>query len=334
LRHVCAATADVLEETKLKKMFAVAALALAAAATAQAQNFPTKPIRLIVPNPAGGTVDLLPRLLGEKLQSMLGQPIIVDNRPGAAGNIGAEMVYRAEPDGHTLLVAPPPALVVNQNLYPKLGFDPSQFVPVTIIATVPNALFVNPKVPANNLREFVAYAKANGAGLNYGSQGSGSTSHLTAELFKSMAGASMTHVPYKGSAPALNDLIAGQIDVMFDNLGASMQYVKGGKLKLLGVGSATRIRSLPDVPAISESLPGFVAVTWFGVVAPPGTPPAIAQKLQHAFAEAMKDPKVAARMREMSAEPSGTTPADTASFMKEEAARWKSVIQNAGVKLD
>jgi tripartite-type tricarboxylate transporter receptor subunit TctC len=318
----------------LKSILAAAALALAFVAPAHSQNFPARPIRVIVPNPPGGTVDLLPRLLGEKLQSILGQPIVVDNRPGAAGNIGAEMVYRAEPDGHTLLVAPPPALVVNQNLYPKLGFDPSQFVPVTIIATVPNALFVNPKVPANNLREFVAYAKANGARMNYGSQGAGSTSHLTAELFKSMAGASMTHVPYKGSAPALNDLIAGQIDVMFDNLGASMQYVKTGKLKLLGVGSATPIRSLPEVPAIADVLPGFVAVTWFGVVAPPGTPPAIAQKLQQAFAEAMKDPKVMARMQEMSAEPSGATPAQTANFMKEEATRWKSVIQSAGVRLD
>jgi tripartite-type tricarboxylate transporter receptor subunit TctC len=318
----------------LKSILAAAAVALAFVAPAHSQNFPAKPIRVIVPNPPGGTVDLLPRLLGEKLQSILGQPIVVDNRPGAAGNIGAEMVYRAEPDGHTLLVAPPPALVVNQNLYPKLGFDPSQFVPVTIIATVPNALFVHPKVPANNLREFVAYAKANGARMNYGSQGAGSTSHLTAELFKSMAGASMTHVPYKGSAPALNDLIAGQIDVMFDNLGASMQYVKAGKLKLLGVGSATPIRSLPEVPAIADVLPGFAAVTWFGVVAPPGTPSAIAQKLQQAFAEAMKDPKVMARMQEMSAEPSGATPAQTAGFMKEEAARWKSVIQSAGVRLD
>jgi tripartite-type tricarboxylate transporter receptor subunit TctC len=318
----------------LKKFLVAAALALAFAATAHAQNYPTKPIRIIVPNPPGGTVDLLPRLLGEKLQSILGQPVVVDNRPGAAGNIGAEMVYRAEPDGHTLLVAPPPALVVNQNLYPKLGFDPAQFVPVTIIATVPNALFVHPKVPANNLREFVAYAKANGARMNYGSQGAGSTSHLTAELFKSMAGASMTHVPYKGSAPALNDLIGGQIDVMFDNLGASMQYVRTGKLKLLGVGSATPIRSLPEVPAIADALPGFVAVTWFGVVAPPGTPPAITQKLQQAIAEAMKDPRIASRMREMSAEPSGATPAETAKFMKEEAARWKSVIQSAGVKLD
>lgn len=318
----------------MKKIFAAATLALAFAATAHAQNYPVKPIRIVVPNPAGGTADLLPRLLGEKLQSILGQPVIVDNRPGAAGNIGAELVYRAEPDGYTLLVAPPPALVVNQNLYPKLGFDPSQFVPVTIIATVPNGLFVNPKIPANDLGEFIAYAKANGARMNYGSQGSGSTSHLTAELFKSMAAASMTHVPYKGSAPALNDLIAGQIDVMFDNLGASMQYVKAGKLKLLGVASATRIRSLPDVPAISEALPGFVAVAWFGMVAPPGTPPAIAQKLQQAVAEAMKDPRVAARMQEMTTEPSGATPAETANFMKEEAARWKSVIQSAGVRLD
>jgi tripartite-type tricarboxylate transporter receptor subunit TctC len=316
----------------LKEFFLAAALAVAA--VAHAQNFPTKPIRIIVPNPAGGTVDLLPRILGEKLQAKWGQPVIVDNRPGAAGNIGAEMVFRAEPDGHTLLVAPPPALVINQSLYPKLSFDPAQFVPVTIIATVPNALLVHPKVPASNLQEFIAYAKANGSKLNYASQGNGSTTHLTAELFKSMTGTSLVHVPYKGSAPALNDLISGQVEVMFDNLGASYQYVKTGKLKLLGVGTPARVPSLPNVPAIAESLKGFVAVTWFGVVAPPGTPPAIAHRVQEAIAEALKDPKVVARFRDLSAEPAGSTPAETAAFMKEETVRWKTVIQNVGVKLD
>jgi tripartite-type tricarboxylate transporter receptor subunit TctC len=323
-----------LEETILKKSFVAAALALALSAVAHAQNFPTKPIRIIVPNPAGGTVDLLPRILSEKLQAKWGQPVIVDNRPGAAGNIGAEMTFRAEPDGHTLLVAPPPALVINQSLYPKLSFDPAKFVPVTIIATVPNALLVHPKVPATNVQEFIAYAKANGSNLNYASQGNGSTTHLTAELFKLMTGTSLVHVPYKGSAPALNDLMSGQVEVMFDNLGASHQYVKAGKLKLLGVGTPARVPSMPDVPAIGEALKGFVAVTWFGVVAPPGTPPAIVQKIQEAIAEALKDPKVAARLRDLSAEPAGTTPAETAAFMKEEAVRWKTVIQNAGVKLD
>ena len=297
--------------------------------------YPGKPIRIIVPFPAGGTADILPRVLGEKLSARFGQTITIENRAGAAGNIGAEAVFKSEPDGYTLLSAPPPPLVINPSLYAKLAFDASQFVPVTIIAAVPNVLLIHPKVPVNTMAEFIAYAKANPDKLNYASQGSGTTSHLTAEMFKSMAGVRITHVPYKGTAPALTDLLGGQVDMMFDNLGVSAQHVRSGKLKALAVGSAKRVSSLPAVPTVIEAgIAGFNAVTWFGVVAPPKTLPEIAAKLSAAIAEVLKHPDVIKRLQDLSAEPVGGTPAETAAFMKDEAERWKRVIQSANVKVD
>ncbi len=315
-----------------------ATLLLACSSQAFAQdatNFPAKPIRIIVPFPAGGTADILPRVLGEKLTTRFGQTVLVENRAGAAGNIGAETVFKSEPDGYTLLSAPPPPLVINPSLYAKLAFDPAQFVPVAVIAAVPNVLLVHPKVPANTIQEFIAYAKANPDKLNYASQGSGTTSHLTAELFKSMAGVRITHIPYKGTAPALTDLLAGQVDMMFDNLGVSLQHVRSGKLKALALGSLKRIPALPNVPTVAESgLPGFVAVTWFGVVAPPKTPADIAAKLSAAIAETLKNPDVVRRLQDLSAEPVGNTPVEMAAFMKEEVERWRRVIQSANVKVD
>ncbi|MSQ70510.1 MAG: tripartite tricarboxylate transporter substrate binding protein [Betaproteobacteria bacterium] len=314
---------------------AIAALLLQVATlSAIAQDYPSRPIRIIVPFPAGGTADIMPRIVGEKLALKWGQAVIVENRAGAAGNIGAEIVYKAEPDGYTLLSAPPPPLVINASLYPKLAFDPSLFVPVSVIAAVPNVFLVHPKVPASTMQELIAHARANPDKLNYASQGSGSTSHLTAEMFKSMAGVRLTHVPYKGTAPALTDLLAGQVDIMFDNLGSSLQHVRSGKLRSLGIASERRIASLPDVPAIAEVLPGFVALAWFGVVAPPKTPLAIAAKLSAAIAEALRLPEVQKRMAELSAEPVGNTPAEMAAFMKQDAERWRAVIRSANVKVD
>ena len=305
------------------------------AAAQDAALYPNKQIRIVVPFPAGGTADILPRVLGEKLGIRFGQTIVVENRAGAAGNIGAEAVFKADPDGYTLLSAPPPPLVINPSLYAKLAFDASWFVPVTIIAAVPNVLLVHPKVPANTMAEFIAYAKANPDKLNYASQGSGTTSHLTAEMFKSMAGVRITHVPYKGTAPALTDLLGGQVDMMFDNLGVSAQHVRSGKLKALAVGSAKRVALLPNVPTVIEAgIPGFNAVTWFGVVAPPKTSPEIATKLSTAIAEILKNPDVIKRLQDLSAEPVGSTPAETAVFMKDEAERWRRVIQSANVKVD
>jgi tripartite-type tricarboxylate transporter receptor subunit TctC len=303
--------------------------------TALAQDWPTKTVRIVVPFPAGGSADLLPRYVGESLQKQWGQPVIVDNRPGAAGNIGATAVFQAEPDGYTLLSAPPPPLVINRLLYPKLAYDSTQFVPMTVIAAIPNVLLVHPKVSASNVQELISLARQNPGKLNYASQGNGTTSHLTNELFNSMAGGlRITHVPYKGTAPALADLLGGQVDMMFDNLGVSLPHVKAGKLRALAVASPRRFRSLPDVPALAETLPGFESVAWFGVVGPPKTPAAIANKVAAGVAEALRNPDVLRRLSELSADPLGLTPAETAAFMKQETERWGAVIRSAGVKLE
>ena len=321
----------------MKRLALAAAFLLAGTALAQdpAASYPAKPIRIVVPFPPGGSADLMPRALAERLTAKWGQPIVVENRPGAAGNIGAEAVFKAEPDGYTLLSTPPPPLVINPSLYPKLAFDPSQFVPVTIIGSIPNAMIVHPKVTAATVQEFIAFVRANPGKLNYASQGNGTTSHLAAEMFKSMAGGlQIAHVPYKGTAPALTDLLAGQVDLMFDNLGVSLPHVRSGKLKALAVGSERRFPGLPEVPAMAETLPGFVSIAWFGVVAPPKTPAPIAEKLSAAIAEALKQPDVAKRLADLSAEPIGSTPAEMAGFMKQETERYREVIRAVGVKLD
>jgi tripartite-type tricarboxylate transporter receptor subunit TctC len=312
----------------------IAAASALAVALAHAQDYPSRPIRIVVPYPPGGSADLVPRAVAEKLQTMWGHAVMVENRPGAGGNIGAESVYRAEPDGYTLMGSPPGPLVVNQNLYRELAFEPAKFVPVSIIAEIPNVLLVNPRLPAYRVKDIVDYAKANPGKLNYGSQGSGSTSHLTAELFKSVAGVRLTHVPYKGSAPAMAALLAGEIDLMFDNLGVTLAQVKAGKLRALAVCSENRVASLPGVPAMSEGLPGFVSATWVAIVAPPGTPAPVADKLSAAIDSAIRSPDVARRLAALSAEPVGGTPARMAAFLRLEEARWKRVIESANVKAD
>jgi tripartite-type tricarboxylate transporter receptor subunit TctC len=300
-----------------------------------AQDWPAKPVRIIVPFPAGGSADLLPRIVGEKLAEKWGQPVIVENRPGAAGNIGASAVYQAEPDGYTLLSAPPPPLVINRLLYPKLAYDSTRFVPMTVIAAIPNVLLVHPKVQANSVAEFIGHVKANPGKLNYASQGNGTTSHLTAELFKTMAGGlDIVHVPYKGTAPALADLLAGQVEMMCDNLGVSLAHVRSGKLKALAVASPKRIAALPGVPALAETLPGFEAVAWFGIVGPPGTPAAVAEKVSAGVRESLRDLGVLKRLSDASADPMGLTPAQTAAYMQQETERWGAVIRAAGVKLE
>jgi len=302
---------------------------------AHAQEWPQKTVRIIVPFPAGGSADLLPRYAGEKLSQQWGQPVIVDNRPGAAGNIGASAAYQADPDGYTLLSAPPPPLVINRLLYPKLAYDSTQFVPMTVIAAIPNVLLVNPKVGANSVGEFISLVKSNPGKLNYASQGNGTTSHLTTELFKSMAGGlDIAHIAYKGTAPALTDLLGGQVDMMFDNLGVSLPHVRSGKLKALAVASRARVASLPGTPALAETLPGFEAVAWFGIVGPPKTPGAVADKVAAGVAQALKSPDLLKRLEEMAAEPMGLTPAETVTFMKQETERWGAVIRSAGVKLE
>jgi tripartite-type tricarboxylate transporter receptor subunit TctC len=309
-------------------------LVLAAAGMLQAQTYPAKPIRVIVPYPAGGTADLMPRLIAEQLSARLGQPVIVENRPGASGNIGAEFVYNAEPDGYTLLATAPPPLTVNINLYSKLAYDSTKFVPVTVLATVSNVLMIPPQLPLRGVEELIARAKADPDKLTYASQGSGSTAHLTAELFKLKAGVKLTHVPYKGDAPALTDLLAGRVDMMFGNLGVAAQHIRSGRLKALAVTSSERLPALPGVPAMNEIVPGVVAVTWFGMVAPPKTPREIAQKLSSAIAEILRQPDMARRFAEFNADPVGNTPDEMAVFMKEDMERWRAVIKAANIGVD
>jgi tripartite-type tricarboxylate transporter receptor subunit TctC len=307
---------------------------LAALPGAGAQDYPSRPVKIIVPFPAGGTADVMPRVIGEWLSRKWGQPVVVENRTGAAGNIGAEAVAKAEPDGYTLLSAPPPPLVINQNLYPKMGFDPTEFVPIVIMGRVPNALVINAKLPFNSVAELIAYAKANPGKLTSATQGNGTTSHLTSELFQLMADVKFQHVPYRGSAPALTDLVAGSVDLMFDNLGVSLPLVKSGQLKLLGVATPKRMASLPEVPTIAETLPGFESAAWFAIVAPPKTPQAVVDKINADVNEALRQGDIVQRLAQLSAEPIGGTPQATAAYMREEIERWHKVIKAANVKLD
>ncbi len=316
---------------------AALALVLCTALTlaARAQDYPGRVVRIIVPYPPGGTADVMPRIVADWLSRQWGQSVIVENRTGAGGNIGAEVVAKADPDGYTLLSSPPGPLVVNQNLYAHLDFDPLQFVPIVVLGRVPNALVVNPnKIKAGTVTDFISYAKAHPGKITDATQGNGTTSHLTSELFQMMAGVKLQNVPYRGSAPALNDLVAGNVDCMFDNLGVSMQFVKAGKLKLIAVASPSRVGSLPDTPTIAETLPGFASVTWFALAAPPKTPAAIVDKINSAVNRALRDPTIVKRFGDLTAEPAGGTPQETAAYFRDEAARWKNVIVSAHVTLD
>jgi tripartite-type tricarboxylate transporter receptor subunit TctC len=304
---------------------------LALAAPASAQTYPSKPIHIVVPLPPGAG-DLMPRILGQHLSRKFGQPVIIENRPGAANNLGAEIVFRSEPDGYTLLATPQGPLVISPSFFTKLGFDPTRFVPITIMAKLPYILVVHPSVPVATFKEFIAYAKANPGKLNYATPSVGSSPHLTTEMLKLAAGLEMTQVPYSGFAPALNDLIAGHVEVMFDNLGNSLPLVREGKLKGLAVTSERRAPEAPDLPAVAETYPSVVATSWFAVVAPPKTPQAIAEKLSRAFADVLREPEVEKRWREMSLTPVGGAPAEVEAFLKEETARWRNVIVSGGIK--
>ena len=313
--------------------FCLIALGIVAGA-AHADSYPDHPVKIIVPFPAGGTADAVPRIVGDFLSRKWGQSVVIENHTGAAGNIGAELAYRAAPDGYTLMSTPPPPLVMNQSLYPKLGFDPAKFEPISVMAQVPSGLIVNPdKIKANNLAELIDYLKKNPGKVTAATQGNGTTSHLTAELFKLLAKVSFLNVPYRGSSPALQGLLAGDVDLMFDNLGVSLPLVTAGKLRILAVASAQRLPSLPDVPAIAETLPGFESVAWFAVVAPPGTPKAIVDKINADVSDALKQLDVQAKLKNLSAEIYGGSPEKAAKYMVEEVARWGGVIKAADIKL-
>jgi tripartite-type tricarboxylate transporter receptor subunit TctC len=309
--------------------------ALMSTAPGAAQDYPTRSVRIVVPFPPGGTADALPRIIGDWLARKWGQPVIIENKAGAGGNVGAEVVANAEPDGYTLLSSPPPPLVINQNLYPKLGFDPLAFVPISVMAIVPNALVVNPvKITASTVPQFITLARANPGKITSATQGNGTTSHLTSAMFQMLANVTFVNVPYRGSAPALQGLVAGDVDIMFDNLGVSLALVQSGQLKLIAVGTERRMTSLPDVPTIAETLPGFLSSAWFAVVAPPNTPQAIAAKVNADIGEALRQPDIAKRLADLSAEPVGGSTKAAAEFMIQEVERWRAVIKATGIKLE
>jgi tripartite-type tricarboxylate transporter receptor subunit TctC len=298
------------------------------------QDYPSKPIKLIVPIGTGAAFDTVTRLLAEKLRNKWGQPVIVENRAGASHNIGAEAVFRSTPDGYTMLFAPPPALVINKSLFSKLAYDPDAFVPVSVVVSTYNVLVVNASVPAQSVQQLIALAKANPDRLNYASAGSGSTPHLAAEMFKTMAEVKIAHIPFKGTSQAILELMGGRVDVMFTDIGLALPHIRSGKLRVLAVASEKRSSVLPETPAMSEVLPGFLSVLWLGVVAPSGTPPAIANQFSSAIAEILKQPDVANRLLELNFEPVGSTPGAMSLFMAQERVRWRKVIRDSGATAD
>jgi tripartite-type tricarboxylate transporter receptor subunit TctC len=317
------------------RMISAVGIAVGALGGAVAQpDYPNRAIKIIVPVPPGPTLDSLPRIIASHLSERWHVPITIENRPGAAQNLGAEAVARAEPDGYTLLVAPKGPLVISQHTYSNLGFDPGAFVPVAIFATQPTVLVANPKAPFSTVPELIAYAKANPGRLNYGSPGTGGPLHLQFEILDGDAGIRLVHVPYKGLAPAEADLLAGHIDVMFDNFGNALEYIKDGKLKALGVTSKSRLAELPDVPALAESFPDFIFSEWFAIVAPPKTSPEIAAKLSRAIGETLRLPEVAQRFRDVSVTPVGSSPDETAALLKQETETWRKVVAQLGLKID
>lgn len=323
----------------LRRCFVTAAVVLSCAlgpgVVTAAEVYPARPIRLVVPVSAGGGTDTIARLISEELRVRLGQAVIVENRAGGAGGlVGAEYVARAAPDGYTLLVAGPGPLASHQFLYPKMGFDPAEFVPISLISASPNVVLTRLDLPFKTLAEFIAYARAHPGKLNYATGGAGTSPHLAMELLKVQAGLDIQHVPYKGASAASSGFLQGQADVMIVELSTVMPHIKSGKVRALAVGTETRLPALPDVPTMAETIPGFQSSVWFGLVAPPKTPPDIVAKLSAAMVDTMKQPALVARLRGMNIQPLSGTPADMARFVQEETERWGKVIRTAKIVLN
>jgi tripartite-type tricarboxylate transporter receptor subunit TctC len=313
----------------------LASAAFAFCGAAQADSYPSRNITIIVPFAAGGATDMLARVVGQALSQELGQAVVIDNRAGAGGNIGGQLLVKSAPDGYTIYMGAVGTQTINPFLYKNMAFDPiKDMAPISRVANVPNLLVANPGKPYKTVPELIAWAKANPGKVNFGSSGTGTSVHLSGELFKALAKVDMTHVPYKGSGPAMTDLLGGQIDIMFDNMPSALQHVKSGKLVPLAVTTAKRAPELPDVPAIGEFVKGYEAVSWFGLLAPVKTPKPVLDKLHGALAKAMKHPDLLARFSEMGAQPVIETPAQFAAFIDSEAVKWSKVVKDSGATVE
>ncbi|WP_376785926.1 tripartite tricarboxylate transporter substrate binding protein [Diaphorobacter nitroreducens] len=310
---------------------------LPAAAVAQPDaQWPSKPIKWVVPFPPGGAMDVIARTLGEKAGRTLGQPFVIENRPGAGGNIGADAVAKSPADGYTIMITSI-GMATNKALYPRLSYDPvKDFAPISLLAIVPNVLVVNTaKTTDKSVADVVAHAKRDPGKLTYASAGNGTSIHLAGEVFASMAGLNLLHVPYKGSGPAVTDMLGGQVDLMFDSITSARPHIQAGKLRALGVTSAKRSATLPDVPTIAEAgVPGYEVSPWFAVFAPAGTPAAIVNKINAALIDAMKQPDTVAKFETIGAEPIGTTPQQLATHLDKELARWGALIKERNIRMD
>jgi tripartite-type tricarboxylate transporter receptor subunit TctC len=307
---------------------------LGASTGAAAEDYPSRPIKWVVGYPAGGTTDILARLIGQWLSEHLGAQVIIENRPGAGNNIGTEAVVNAAPDGYTVLLVNP-ANGINTSLYRKLNFDfVRDIAPVAGLTRVPNVMEVNPTVPAKTVQEFIDYAKANPGKINLASSGNGTSVHLSGEMFKMMTGVNLLHVPYRGAAPALTDLLSGQVQIMFDNMPSSIEHIRAGKLRALGVTTAKRSPALPDVPTVAETVPGYEASAWFGMGAPKGTPPEIINKLNKAINAALADPNIQARLADLGGNVMPVTPAEFGQVIVDETEKWAKVVKAAGVSVE
>ena len=312
---------------------AIAALPLGHAAAADA--YPGKPVRIIVPFTPGGAADIMTRALGERLRQQLGQPVLVENKPGAGTVIASDYVAKQAPDGYTLLMAAS-SLGIAPSIYKNVAYDPvKDFTPITLVASVVHVLEVNAKLPVHNVKELISYLKTNGKTLSYSSAGTGTSTHLEAELFKTMAGVSMAHIPYKGSSPALTDLVGGNVQVMVDAYASSAPFIKSGSVRALAVTTAKRSATLPDLPTVAESgLPGYEAMPWLGLVAPAGTPPEVVKRVHAATREALKDPALTEQFRSLGLDIIGNTPGQFSAFIKHDVVKWANVAKASGAQAD
>jgi tripartite-type tricarboxylate transporter receptor subunit TctC len=310
----------------------LALLTTAAFAQDAAANYPNRPIKVVVSVPAGGGVDTVTRMVADGLRKKLGQPVVVENHAGAGGNVGADYVFKSEPDGYTLLASQPSPITVNPLLYKQLSFDPTKFEPVAIMTKIANVLLVRPDFPAKDVKEFIAYCKANPGKVNYASQGIGTTSHLTAALFEKVAGVKLVHVPYKGTAPALNDIIASHVDMIFMELASAIRLHQAGKARILAVATKERIPSLKDIPTFAEAgVPNFESGTWNAITAPPNTPPAIVAKLNKAINEVLQEPELQDHFSKLTLQAASGSPAEAKTFIVQETKTWGQVIKDAQI---